>query len=200
VIDLRTAEECEASAVAPLLARWAYEAGAPYEEWRFGGEAPARAILKEWVFRPSSEVAARRWIIAFREEEPVGGYAAMLGTELATARRSDLLALAGSAGDKAALRDRLAAVSDLFLPVEANELYLGRIAVEKAVRGLGIGTQLMSAVIGDAVRIGATAVRLDVSADNRPAIALNRSAGFETVSEQASERAGLSYLAMRRTV
>jgi ribosomal protein S18 acetylase RimI-like enzyme len=200
VIAIRPADEREASAIAPLLARWAYEAGAPYEEWRFGGEAQARAVLEEWVLRPSSEVAARRWKIAFREEDTVGGYAAMLGTELATARRSDLLALAGSAGDKAALRDRLAAVSDLFPPVDANDLYLGRIAVERAVRGLGVGTQLMSAVIADAVRLGATAIRIDVSADNRPAIALNRSAGFETVSEQASERAGLSYFTMSRTL
>jgi ribosomal protein S18 acetylase RimI-like enzyme len=200
VIELRTIDERTAAEISPLLARWACDAGSPLDEWRFGGKAQALAALQTWVLRPSSEVAFGRWQIAFRGETPEGGFVAMPGSDLAAARRADLLALVASGGDVGTLRDRLAAISDLFLPVEAGDVYLSRIAVETSARRRGLGARLLSAVIATAVQNGARAVRADVSADNEPAIALYRSAGFEIGSERISEQARLSYYAVRLPV
>lgn len=200
MIELRSVEEPHALTIAPLLARWACDAGSPLDAWRFGGQAQALAALETWVLRPSSEVAFSRWQVAFRGETPEGGYAAMPEPDLVAARRSDLLALIASGGDVAALRDRLAAISDLFLPVDAGDLYLSRIAVEPTARRRGVGAYLLSAVIATAARSGATAVRADVSADNGPAIALYRSAGFGIGPERTSGRAGLSYRAVRLVI
>jgi ribosomal protein S18 acetylase RimI-like enzyme len=120
--------------------------------------------------------------------------------ELVAARRSDLLALVTSADDVADLRERLAAITDLFPPVDEGDLYLSRIAVEPTARRSGLGAQLLAAVVGIADRTGAAAVRADVSAENEPAIALYRSLGFEIGPERVSERAGLSYRAVRLTI
>lgn len=198
--ELRSVGEQQAPTIAPTLARWAYEAGFPLDEWRFGGEAQARAILEAWVRRPSSEVAVGRWQVAFEQRTPQGGYVAMAEPDLARARRSDLLALVGSVGDAAALRDRIAAMSDLFLPVDTGDLYLSRIVVEPMARGRGLGAWLLSAVVATGVRVGASAVRADVSADNAPAIALYRSAGFEIGPPRTSDRAGLSYCSVRQAI
>jgi len=84
--------------------------------------------------------------------------------------------------------------------VDAGDLYLSRIAVEPTARRRGGGARLLSAVVATAVRTGVTAVRADVSADNHPAIALYRSAGFEIGSARTSERAGMSYCAVRLAI
>ena len=200
MIELRSVEARLAQGMAPLLARWAYEAGSPLDEWRFANDSRALDILTTWVLRPSSEVAYGRWQVAFESNAPQGGYVAMPERDLAAARRADLLALVTSSDDVADLRERLAEISDLFSPVEAVDFYLSRIAVEPSARGRGIGAKLLAAAVANAVRIGATAVRADVSAENGPALALYRSLGFEIGSARISERAGLSYRAVRLAI
>lgn len=197
MIDVRSVDERRARTIAPLLAGWAYEAGSPLEEWRFGDEPRALKSLTAWVLRPSSEVALRRWKVAFQEELPVGGYVAMPDFDLLSARRSDLLALVSSADRIVDLRERLAATNDLFEAVEPGDFYLSRVAVEPSARGRGLGAQLVAAVVDAAARTGATAVRADVWAANEPAMALYRSLGFEIGPERISERAGFSYRAVR---
>jgi ribosomal protein S18 acetylase RimI-like enzyme len=180
-----------------VLARWAYEAGRDLENWRFRDEASAKALLGRWILRPKSEVALARWQVAFNGTEAVGGYAALMGDELADARKADLLALAALVREDSSLRQRLAAVSELFpLPAE-RDLYLSRIAVAASTRRRGIGRRLMEHLVAAAVRIGAHGVHADVASTNDGAIALNRSLGFETIARHASVAAGLSYEAMR---
>jgi ribosomal protein S18 acetylase RimI-like enzyme len=200
VIDLRPADELGAQTLAPLLARWAYEAGSPLDDWRFGGRNEALEALRAWVLRPSSEVALARWQVAFLEEAPQGGFVAMSEPDLIAARRSDLLALVTSADAVTDLRERLAGIHELFSPLDPGDFYLSRIAVEPSARGQGLGARLLSAVVATAAQTGATAVRADVSADNDAAIALYRKAGFEVGSARGSEPAGLSYRPVRLEV
>ena len=200
MIELRSIDERTAPEMSPLLARWACDAGSPLDEWRFGGKAQALAALQSWVLRPSSEVGFDRWQVAYRGQTPEGGFVALPESDLVAARRADLLALVASGGDVETLRDRLAAISDLFVPVEVGDLYMSRIAVEPTVRRRGLGARLLSEVIETAVRTGARAVRADVSVDNEPAIALYRSAGFEIGPERSSEQSSLSFCAVRLAV
>ena len=199
-MQLRCVDDRRARTLAPLLARWAYDAGFPLDEWRFGGEQQALQTLEAWVLRSTSEVAFGRWRVAFVDEAPRGGYLAMDEPDLVAARRSDLLALVTAVGAVGELRDRLAAISELFPPVQSGDLYLSRITVELEARGRGLGTSLLSAVVGTAARTGAKAVRADVSAENDAAIALYRAAGFEIGPPTTSESAGFSYHAVRLQV
>ncbi|MGI8886642.1 MAG: GNAT family N-acetyltransferase [Gaiellaceae bacterium] len=186
--------------MAPQLARWAYEAGSPLDEWRFGDESRALDLLTTWIFRSSSEVAYGRWQVAFDGDAPKGAYVAMPEPDLVAARRADLLALVTLADGVADLRERLAEIRDLFIPVEAADFYLSRIVVESDARGRGLGAQLLAAVIATAICIGATAVRADVSAGNEAAIALYRSLGFNIAPERISKRAGISYRAVKLAI
>jgi ribosomal protein S18 acetylase RimI-like enzyme len=196
VIDLRPTAAVDADWLVDVLARWAYEAGSPYEDWRFGGPEAARTTLATWISRASSEVAAARWRVAFLADEPQGGFAALTAGELAAARRADLLALV-SLYETHDLRKRLEAVADLFVPIEPDDLYLSRIAVDRASRAAGIGRALLEAVAEQAREAGAAAVRADVSATNVAGLALFRRAGFESIAERTSSEAGLSYRAVR---
>lgn len=189
----------EEERLSPLLADWAYLAGGPYEEWRFGGPDAARIVLASWVRRPTSEVASRRWSVLFRDGDPAGGFVALPAPELDKARRADLLALS-RLGDLGAVRERLAAVIDLFEPVEPGDLYLARIAVAPAHRRHGVGSALLAAVLQTAADRRCDAVRLDVASSNRAAIALYRATGFRELAARSSEVAGLRYVGMVRPV
>lgn len=185
----------DASRLAPVLAEWAYRAGAPYEDWRFGGADAALTVLRDWVLRPSSEIAAARWRICEVDGRPAGGVAFISGERLAAARRSDLVAMARLPA-VSAVRERLAATRDLFGTVVPEDLYLSRIAVDPERRARGLGRRLLQEVVTTAASEGHSRVRLDVAADNTAALGLYERAGFTLVSESVSEEAGLRYRAL----
>ena len=56
------------------------------------------------------------------------------------------------------------------------------LAVSPSAQGRGIGTLLLRALLGEAVRCGCTSVLLEVRADNAAAIALYERFGFERIS------------------
>ena len=195
----RPVEDLEVERLAPVVARWAYAAGARYEDWRFGGRAAAVAELEHWVRRPGSELAVRRWRVCFDEGRPVGGVSFLPGDDLVRARRADLLALAGRP-DAAALRERLGAVRLLFAAVAPEDMYLSRIAVEPEHRGRGLGRRLVHEVVKAARSEGCPRIRLDVDAENEAALALYDRLGFALRAEAVSDAAGLRYQALELLV
>ena len=182
------------------LAAWALAAGGAFELWRFGGRDEARAMLGAWVGRASSEVAARRWVVAEEDGVPVGGFAALPASELDAARRADLLALTRLAGRDASLIARISAARGLFAPVDPSDLYLSRIAVAARSRGRGVAKFMLDDVVDRAGDRGCSAVRLDVSADNGAAVTLYRSHGFVPVAENGLADPPMRYIAMRHVL
>jgi ribosomal protein S18 acetylase RimI-like enzyme len=177
-----------------------HEAGNPYFDWFFGGAEQAAATLAAWVNRPSSEVWLERIALALLGGEAVGMYVALPGQELHHCRQEDTLALLKTVGHdaaaRAALHDRIEVSKDLFAPVGAVEFYLSKMGVVPAHRGKGLGRVLANAFLAAGHAAGFSRFRLDVSADNEPAVRLYASCGFRVESE--SEAAGLRYLAMGR--
>ncbi len=67
------------------------------------------------------------------------------------------------------------------LLVNGPEADVQTIAVSPRAQGRGLGRTLLSAVLDRAREAGATALLLEVRADNEPAIALYRGFGFERI-------------------
>ena len=76
-----------------------------------------------------------------------------------------------------------------------------RLYVLPSARGLGLGSALIDAIIGEAVRIGYTEMRLDTLPAMTDAIALYRKAGFEPIAPYyETPIAGTLFLARSLTV
>lgn len=61
----------------------------------------------------------------------------------------------------------------------AGQAHINNLAVVPELRGRGLGTQLLEAVIAQAAHLGASVVTLEVRASNKPALQLYQSAGFK---------------------
>ncbi len=61
----------------------------------------------------------------------------------------------------------------------AGQAHINNLAVVPELRGRGLGTRLLEAVIAEAAHLGASVVTLEVRASNEPALQLYQSAGFK---------------------
>lgn len=177
-----------------------HEAGQPYFDWFFGGPEAASVVLTEWIARPSSEIAAGRITLIHTEEGPAGLFIGLGGGELATCRRSDLLAVLARAQTpeaRKALIARISQTKDLFLSVGPREYYLSKMAVVPHRRGTGIGRHVLNEFLAAGEAEGYKEFKLDVFADNTRAVRLYESAGFH--EEERCERAGMRYVRMALT-
>jgi ribosomal-protein-alanine N-acetyltransferase len=86
------------------------------------------------------------------------------------------------------------------LMVVGTEADVQTIAVAPAAQGRGTGRVLLDALVTEAVRRGATSLLLEVRADNAPAIALYRRAGFERIAVRRAyyQPGGVDAWVMRR--
>jgi ribosomal protein S18 acetylase RimI-like enzyme len=174
-----------------------HQAGNPFFDWFFDGPAVARAALERLFERPSSEIAASHVTVLLDENRLAGIFVALDGAELARCRKADTLALleqARSPESRSALLARMRAARGLFTLAEADELYLSKIGVVAGQRRSGYGRALLAKYMAAGFTAGFSRFRLDVSADNEPAIALYRSAGFRLESER--EAGPLRYVSM----
>lgn len=65
-----------------------------------------------------------------------------------------------------------------------DQAHINNLAVRPELRGRGLGTQLLAAVIAEAAHLGASALSLEVRASNAPAIQLYQRAGFKKVGDR----------------
>lgn len=65
-----------------------------------------------------------------------------------------------------------------------DQAHINNLAVRPELRGRGLGTQLLAAVIAEAAHLGASALTLEVRASNAPAIQLYQRAGFKKVGDR----------------
>lgn len=180
--------------VLPLV----HEAGNPYFDFLFGNHDVAARVLARWMRRPSSELSIERAFCLTVRDQQVGGFLAMSGAELAVCRRLDTSALTMTGGreQREAIVKRLELTRHLFPPVEERDFYLSKIWVDPEHRGAGYGRALMESYVSTGRARGFTQFRLDVRADNEPAIHVYRFFGFKELRESSTGDAGLRYLAM----
>jgi ribosomal-protein-alanine N-acetyltransferase len=72
---------------------------------------------------------------------------------------------------------RVAAFCAFWLVVE--QVHINNLAVLPELRGRGLGTQLLDAIVREAAHLGAESVTLEVRASNLPALRLYEKAAFE---------------------
>ena len=198
VVTSPLSEYRDVPAVLPGVVALVHEAGNPYLDWLFGGRERASGAIAAWMLRPDSELSIDRVRIALVGDELAGTYISLAGSELRTCRQADALALIAETGQsqaaRAALVERLTASKELFPPVRPDDFYLSKIGVVGKHRRKGLGRALTHEFLAAGREAGCRQFRLDVAADNEPAVRLYRSLGFHTESKR--EAAGLRYLAM----
>jgi ribosomal protein S18 acetylase RimI-like enzyme len=172
------------------------EAGNPYFDFLFG-IGKSQSVLEAMMRDERSEIALRRAHVLLREDRPIGGFIALAGYELPPARQADLLTMMREVGRDsiASLRGRLAQTKALFAPVAPDDYYLSKMGLLPEWRAKGLGKRLLHEYLAQGNANGFTTFRLDVSEENKAAVSLYRSAGFEVV--ERTQAAGMSYLAMR---
>jgi ribosomal protein S18 acetylase RimI-like enzyme len=185
----------------PQVLPWVQEAGEPYHSWFLGGAASAdrtESILAGWMRRRSSEVSVERAVLLLTADRVVGGFIALGGADLQACRQADTLAALQAAGrdGRSRLGERIRVGRHLFAGVAADEFYLSRLGVAIAFRRAGHGARILQKYLGAGVARGFRRFRLDVSAENRPAVELYRAFGFQVLREASDDRAGMAYLNM----
>lgn len=192
-------DEHESERFIPDVLPWVHEAGNPYYDWMFGGTEPARPVIARWMSRPSSEIAVRRVLLWFEDERPVGGFIGMDGRTLASCRKADLMATVRmfSGEDRAACVRRLSSARAVFAPVGPDDFYLSKLGVLGEYRRRQHGRRLLQGFLSTGEHEGYSRFRLDVAADNKAAISLYESAGFDVVAEASGAPDEIAYVAMR---
>lgn len=112
---------------------------------------------------------------------------------------ADLLATSRDGWTVLALRDAAGATlaTGSYRPGGEATRHLGRLLVEPARRGQGLGRVLAQALVADALTLpGIDVVSLNVYEDNVPALRLYESMGFAVVARTVQPTTGLASLRM----
>ncbi len=175
-----------------------HEAGNPYYDWFFGGHDVARKILGRWMTRISSEVSISRAKLLLEDHQHAGGFIALTGKDLLACRKSDMLALMKEMAPdlKFDLTGRFAAARALFPRVEADAYYLSKIWVTPDYRGRGLSREILQEFLVTGRAEGFELFQVDVFSENKIAIRLYQSFGFETTHTSSFIEANLEYFSM----
>jgi ribosomal protein S18 acetylase RimI-like enzyme len=178
------------------------EAGEPYYSWFFKGIATTTdrldRILAGWMRRRSSEISVERAVLLVIGERAVGGFIGLGGADLQACRRADTLAAlqAVDRSGRSLLAERIRQGQDLFSPVAPDEFYLSKLWVATGFRRAGHGTDIVQEYVRVGRAQGFRRFRLDVQAENQPALGLYRSLGFGVLGESALYLARMTYVHM----
>ena len=185
----------------PEVLPWIHDAGNPFYDWFYGGGGETRHVLGEMMRRPSSEMWIGRVNLMTVQDEPVGGFIANPGQELSRCTTADVLALLkrAPASERAEAAERIKKALGVFPPVGADEYFLSSIGVRADCRRRGHGKRLVEAYLAQGRAAGYRRFRLNVQAENRPAVHLYESFGFEVTSEPMAAQGRMKYWAMTLT-
>jgi ribosomal protein S18 acetylase RimI-like enzyme len=180
------------------LIPWVHDAGNPYLDWLFDGEDAARAALREWIERESSEVYQGRATVLISSGEPVGGFYGIPGDELVTCRKADTIALIArfTGAERRDLAARLSSSGALFTAPSAEEYFLSKVGVLAEQRGRGLGEALVESYLEAGAEQGFRRFRLDVHEGNIPAMRLYEKHGFEESGRGATTDGAMTYLSL----
>lgn len=180
------------------IAKWVHTTGATYFDTLFGDVDTALLRLESWVRRPDSEFSGMRATLALNGGQGVGVFIALPGLEVPKRRSVDTLHLLKECRSdrRLALRGFLSAFANVLLPVAESEFYLRTLAVDVDWRGRGVGRQLLEEAIAAGGRVGFKRIRLDVNANNAPALRLYERLGFKIIHKGAAPDYGQHVCAM----
>jgi ribosomal protein S18 acetylase RimI-like enzyme len=87
--------------------------------------------------------------------------------------------------------------ANLFPPVADDEYYLTKMGLDAPYQGQGLGHALVQQYLAQGKAQNYARYRLDVHADNQPAVRCYLAAGFKVLSSSESRDGRLRYHAMR---
>ncbi|TXD36570.1 GNAT family N-acetyltransferase [Lujinxingia vulgaris] len=184
--------------IAELLT-WVRPAGQPYDDALLQG-ADIDKTLSRWMLRDNSEITLQRARLLMLDDRIAGGYIALSGTELRTARQADLLDVARHMGEGsyAMLRERVERLRELFAPLEDNDFVITRLGLHPDHRGRGLCHALIEDYLRRGRQGGFRRARVDVPETHRAGLDLCRAYGFDTAYRGKSNDGKLKYLTMVR--
>jgi GNAT superfamily N-acetyltransferase len=194
------ATESDAERFIDAVVPGVYAAGTPYDDWLFGGADEARAALADAMRRPTSEVFIGRATLCLVDDVVIGGVIPLAGEELAACRVADALAtLRKSRADRRmSMAKRIDEARNLFPSVAPDDFYLSRVWVSPHTRGTGHGVALVREYLATGRRQGFTRFRADICSKNTGVLRLAQFLKFETLGENASEDAAMTYVSVLR--
>ena len=166
-----------------------YLASEPYTRFVYESPDSARLLARALFEQGLGEFAPPFGSAALDDNGDVLGMLAFLdGAELARARMDVAIALIrqGLIEDEA-VADRISLAATTMFSVEADDLYLARIAVAAEARGRGIGAELLAELERAARARAKRRIVLEVSPMHPEAIRLYMRDGFEIVDERHVE-------------
>jgi len=195
VTFLPVREQAALELYSPQLVAWIYETGPRHFEWLFGNRELAFDNLAAWTRRANSQFSGLTATLVLSDDEPAGVFLARAGKELPACQRADIMVLMKSyqSGERVELMRRLPLLSGMEAPVDPADYYLRILAVDAAHRGKGLGRRLLQQYVDDGTAAKFQRFRVDVRSDNAAALALYRSAGFETLREGTGVDSGGDY-------
>lgn len=161
------------------------DAARHYGAFAYDTPAQAREVHAALFDAGAGEGAARFAIAALEDGVLAGMFDALTGRELGAARLRAAMVLRklGLLGAGSDVPERIKAAGGALWKVEAEDLYLARMAVAPAFRGRGLADTLMEALRTRAASEGRRLL-LEVAAENEPARRLYTRHGFRFVEGQ----------------
>lgn len=198
LVERSGAEFLEDPAMLDQIAEGMHDAGNPYFDFIFDGAEVARATLRRWITRKTSEVFAGRAHLLFDGGELVGGWVGMLGSECRACRMADTAALFAqfSGPARAALLARLESARHLFATFEDDDWYASKLWVRRGLRGKGYARILSEGVFTPGPGSNGVVVG-DVRWNNEFGLRAYAHFGLVPVKENVSS-SGLRYVIVRR--
>jgi ribosomal protein S18 acetylase RimI-like enzyme len=184
----------------PQVASLIYASMPAYFDVLFGSAASARLDLLSWIGRPRSAFAFDLVRVMRQNTQVVGATVELGGDELATRQLNDSswLLRHSDAAQRRNLASNAALLRAMAPKPLSNAYYLRCLSVDERCRGMGVGRELMSACVSNAVAGGFRSLHLDVRADNVAAINLYRHHGLTPTTQTVVEAARWHTLHMVR--
>jgi ribosomal protein S18 acetylase RimI-like enzyme len=183
-VTFRASRAGDAAASAPL----AHASGPDSFDYVFGGaHGSALDFLRHALAREAGEFGFGVHVVGEQDGRIVASGGGWLGGSAAFARAT-LRSIVGAVpvlSLPAMWRRGAQAVSVMPDPV-AGEFYIGHLGVDPALRGRGIGAQMVRHFLAAAGRSGASRAVLDVSVENPRAQALYEKLGFVVMATRES--------------
>lgn len=182
----------EVASHASQIARWTYQSNPEYFNLLFDNESSAVARLEKWALRRDSEYSAFDCMIVLDDGVASGVAVAFGGEEQLGRRRADLFQLFKELSriEREQLKSNLEQVANLAQPAEPKDFYIRAFTIDPSARGRGLGARLLTECVQRGFTLGFSRVRLEVRADNLPAVRLYERAGFQVIAESEMARDG----------
>jgi ribosomal protein S18 acetylase RimI-like enzyme len=163
-----------------------FQASEPYTSFVFSSPEQAMEVRRYLWDKNLCEFSPPYGRLLCDAGQPLGLLAVLSGKELGARRLKAALALTHSDFLKAdsSLGRRLQLAGRALLKLLPDDLYISRVATVPAVRGRGIGTQLMQEAEKEARERGCSRLALEVSPASTAAVQLYRRSGFEQIDSK----------------